>query len=968
LPIDGAQVAYQGPADKDRSPLPAKLRTDPETAERADQDETILPGFVIGGLAVPAGPARTVRRSVLVGASNDPAELEAEHTARTVVAVLRRAGWAEGRDVTAPVAAPADGGFEATERRSVVAALRRAAVRRAAVRRSVPDGCPAAGHQAMGAAGGIIDPDTGARLAALRGTGSPLAPAIRRSMEAAFGTDLSDVRLHTGPAATELSDRLGAEAFTVGADIAFRAGLPDVTAESGQHLLAHELTHVVQNRGRTLSAASEDAEPAAGRPTGMAVPTRRMVRRVLKTADGQPVDVEDLIKQNPGQAEEIRQKDRDQASWTPVKQESGLTFQSYQPKSASDGEEDDWENAVDELLSPSSLPPTGLGTGVSTTGWLMTVESNPRLETESVSSPKLPTPKAETTKLKAPTLASPEPTESGTLSWADFKKRFAINRALSYLTPLGTPLELPGSEFTGKPASPVGYVANVLTIPKEEGVQSIIDRYASQAVPDISAGSFAMVIGVNRYRDLAGRSADAVLESVAGVEDAPFPCTVVPLLWDFNWNHPFEEVQAAYQRLSLEDQVKARAMEKENLVQSVIPYGSLREFVTSHQKTREYVKLLSATHKLVYVHLGDDDAASLEPSRGGPLMSGYTKTIDKAASQHGQPPRLVVGGYAFRPRTTDGSPSGDLDLAVDGELLTAIASKLDLWFRGVLAKVSPENVYPTEPNLAFLAADGEQNHLEALLEPDKLESKRLAKEASEVPKGSVLAPGLLYGRNANEGGKLRNRIVEVMGRNAPKAKGGRGKAPKGGKTKSEPPPQITFFDASLAIATASTRFTLNDDDRRQHDPSQPRYGVRREENRQKADGGVSWKAQIIEDLLTIKQSHIGVLTKELGGGRDATDIASDVMDCMRRVLLTGELPGKPAGKKASVPFLLEMQLQGDGLREPIAQLHGYFDRVLTPPVTTTVDSTAQSSPLGGQVGGAQVQVGGSEQQKEDVLI
>ena len=347
-----------------------------------------------------------------------------------------------------------------------------------------------------------------------------------------------------------------------------------------------------------------------------------------------------------------------------------------------------------------------------------------------MSSPKLPTPKSETAKLEAPTLASPMSAPSGALSWAEFKKAFTINRARPYLTPLGDPLVLPGPKVTGKPASPIGYVANVLTVPKDGGVQAIIGRYAAQALPGTTASSFAMVIGVNRYRDLAGRSVDAIRGAFAGVADAPFPCSVVPFLWEFNWNRPFEEVQEAYRKLSPDDQLKARAMEKENLVQSVIPYGSLREYVTSHKETRAYVKMLSATHKAVYVHLGDDDAASLEPSRGGPLMAGYTDTIVKTAEQNGQAPRLVVGGYAFRERTTDGSPSGDLDPSVAGELLTSIASKLDLWFRAVLSEVSPESVYPTEPNLAFLAAEDGENHLEALLAPSLQEDKRLAREAS----------------------------------------------------------------------------------------------------------------------------------------------------------------------------------------------------------------------------------------------
>lgn len=83
-------------------------------------------------------------------------------------------------------------------------------------------------------------------------SGAPLAgrrdgalPAdTRAAVEGAFGTDFSDVRIHTGPEATGMNDEIGARAFTVGKDIYFRDGLP----AAGDPLLAHELQHVVQQR------------------------------------------------------------------------------------------------------------------------------------------------------------------------------------------------------------------------------------------------------------------------------------------------------------------------------------------------------------------------------------------------------------------------------------------------------------------------------------------------------------------------------------------------------------------------------------------------------------------------------------------------------------------------------------------------------------------------------------------------
>ena len=71
-------------------------------------------------------------------------------------------------------------------------------------------------------------------------------------MEGAFGADFGAVRVHSGAHATELNDRIQATAFTTGNDIFFRDGVPDTSTASGQSLLAHELTHVVQQEGSAV--------------------------------------------------------------------------------------------------------------------------------------------------------------------------------------------------------------------------------------------------------------------------------------------------------------------------------------------------------------------------------------------------------------------------------------------------------------------------------------------------------------------------------------------------------------------------------------------------------------------------------------------------------------------------------------------------------------------------------------------
>lgn len=80
----------------------------------------------------------------------------------------------------------------------------------------------------------------------LAGGGQPLDARTRAFMEPRFGHDFSGVRVHTDAAASQSAEAVAARAYTVGGDIAFRAGEYSPGGSGGQHLLAHELTHVVQ--------------------------------------------------------------------------------------------------------------------------------------------------------------------------------------------------------------------------------------------------------------------------------------------------------------------------------------------------------------------------------------------------------------------------------------------------------------------------------------------------------------------------------------------------------------------------------------------------------------------------------------------------------------------------------------------------------------------------------------------------
>jgi Domain of unknown function (DUF4157) len=98
----------------------------------------------------------------------------------------------------------------------------------------------------IGADGGELDDTAEARISSASRGGTPLPDAVRQPMEAAFGADFSGVKVHTGKEAESLNHHVGAQAFTVGSDIFLGRSAPAFTSPPGQSLLAHELTHTIQ--------------------------------------------------------------------------------------------------------------------------------------------------------------------------------------------------------------------------------------------------------------------------------------------------------------------------------------------------------------------------------------------------------------------------------------------------------------------------------------------------------------------------------------------------------------------------------------------------------------------------------------------------------------------------------------------------------------------------------------------------
>ena len=127
-----------------------------------------------------------------------------------------------------------------------------------------------------------VTPSVGANIDALRGSGQPLAPSARAFFEPRFGYDFGDVRVHTTGRALEAARQVRAQAFTVGRDVVFGAGQYNPETQPGRQLLAHELTHVVQQTPmlsrkssviQRMPETNEQAPAATEQPQESAGPT-----------------------------------------------------------------------------------------------------------------------------------------------------------------------------------------------------------------------------------------------------------------------------------------------------------------------------------------------------------------------------------------------------------------------------------------------------------------------------------------------------------------------------------------------------------------------------------------------------------------------------------------------------------------------------------------------------------------------
>ena len=158
-------------------------------------------------------PKVNLQTKLMVGAPDDPLEREADRVAEQVTAAKGQLTHAATPAIQAYRPAPSS------------------------VADAASDAAPASVDRALGS------------------PASPLDTGLRQDMEHRFGHAFANVRVHAGSEAAQSAQELGAHAYTVGRDIVFGAGRYAPNTGTGLRLLAHELTHVVQQGGGTRHAS-----------------------------------------------------------------------------------------------------------------------------------------------------------------------------------------------------------------------------------------------------------------------------------------------------------------------------------------------------------------------------------------------------------------------------------------------------------------------------------------------------------------------------------------------------------------------------------------------------------------------------------------------------------------------------------------------------------------------------------------
>jgi hypothetical protein len=162
-----------------------------------------------------------------------------------------------------------------------------------------------------GQSNGQVDATTASVEHALASPGRPLEPTLRQDMEQRFGHDFSRVRVHSGASAAQSAQAVRARAYTVGRDIVFAEGQCDPSVEQSRKLLAHELTHMIQ-QSSFASAIVPPQDSITPEPAERALKrTGEGTAKRLETSRGAPaVNPQTVLQRAPADDPKIERRQR----------------------------------------------------------------------------------------------------------------------------------------------------------------------------------------------------------------------------------------------------------------------------------------------------------------------------------------------------------------------------------------------------------------------------------------------------------------------------------------------------------------------------------------------------------------------------------------------------------------------------------------------------------------------------------
>jgi len=154
-------------------------------------------------------------------------------------------------------------------------------------------------------AGGEVSTSLESEINRARGGGQPLVPELQAKMGEAMGSDFSGVRVHTDGPADALNQSVGARAFTTGQDLFFKRGEYQPGSRGGQELIAHELTHVVQQNGGMVQRQVDTATASVNDKQRMEEVRENMKKNFMKRLEDVAKEIDILKGRKPDEVSAI---------------------------------------------------------------------------------------------------------------------------------------------------------------------------------------------------------------------------------------------------------------------------------------------------------------------------------------------------------------------------------------------------------------------------------------------------------------------------------------------------------------------------------------------------------------------------------------------------------------------------------------------------------------------------------------